>query len=138
MIKFDLARQVTSFGAVGVTASIVHVVVALTVNSAMLAGPILSNCAGYACAFGVSYLGNCVVTFRRPAVSGRQLSRFVAMSLAGFALNQTIVFVAVKRAHFPFKFALVAAVLAVALATFIVSRFWVFGARDRRPDPHLS
>ncbi len=130
----DIARQITTFGVVGVTATTVHVAVALGVNALAHVRPILANCAGYGCAFAVSYLGNCVFTFRRPPMHGRQFARFVVISLAGFALNQAIVYLAVERAHYPFKIVLVVAVLTVAAATFAASRLWGF----RHPEPAES
>ncbi len=134
MIKAaGLVRQITTFGAVGISATMVHVAVALSINSLAHVRPILANCAGYACAFAVSYLGNCVFTFRRPPMHGRQFARFVVISLTGFALNQSIVFLGVERAHFPFKFVLVAAVLFVAALTFAASKLWGFSHPQSGP-----
>ncbi len=131
MISRDLARQVVSFGLVGGAATLVHVSVALSLNAYTVVGPIGANLAAYLCAFGVSYLGNSILTFRRPAASGARMSRFLVVSVAGLGLNQAIVVPLVALAHLPLKLALVPAVLIVPIATFVVSRLWVFGAGDQ-------
>lgn len=133
MIKGGLARQIVLFGLVGVLATAVHFAVALTLNAPLRVGAMASNLVGYLCAFGVSYLGNSVMTFRRPALVGRQLCRFVVSSLAALCLNQAIVFAGVKLAHYPLDVALIPAVLVVPTAAFILSKFWVF--RTPAADP---
>ena len=123
-----LARQGVLFALIGIAATAIHVVVALAAREAFGAPAMAANFAGYACAVGVSYLGNARWTF---GVAHRhaQLARFVAVSLAGLALNQGLTWLVVDTLRLPFALALGLTVVLVPLFTFAVSRWWVFTPR---------
>ncbi len=130
LLAIGLGRQFLTFGVVGLAATVVHVSLALTLNARFAVGPIIANFAGYSCGFFVSYLGNSLLTFRRPALHGQRLSRFLAASLGGLALNQAIVFPLVTLAHLPLKLALAPAVVIVPIVSFAAARLWVFSGKD--------
>jgi putative flippase GtrA len=103
--------------------------VALAAHHLAGAGPLAANLIGYACAVGVSYLGNARFTFGRRALHGAQFTRFVVISLAGLGANQAITYVLVDRLGWPFWAGLAVVVTVVPAASFAAARFWAFESR---------
>jgi putative flippase GtrA len=121
-----LVREINLFAAVGFTATALNYVAALAAQHLLGLGPLLAGVAGYAAAVGVSYLGNSLLTFRRPAMHGPQFARFAVISLVGLAINLGLVFVAVHALGWPLWKALVPVVLIVPASTFVMAKFWAF------------
>jgi putative flippase GtrA len=124
-------REVSLFVVVGLAATACNAVVAIAVQKLFGLAPLVASLVGYASAVGISYLGNSLLTFRRPVMHGPQFVRFAAISLAGFAINQTIVYVATAHFRWPLALAEIPVVLIVPPATFLMSKFWAF----RAPEP---
>jgi putative flippase GtrA len=135
--RSSTARQGGAFALIGIVATGVHVAVALTARTAFSLDPLVANFTGYACAVGVSYLGNARLTFGRSARDAGQFARFLFVSLLGLALNQTIIHLLVDRAHWPFWLALGPVVVLVPLLSFLLMKLWAFagGARQARAAP---
>jgi putative flippase GtrA len=129
-----VVREINVFAVVGVVATACHAGAALAAQHFLKLGPMSASLIGYVSSVGVSYLGNSLFTFRRPALHGPQFMRFAAISLAGLAINQSIVFVATHLFGWPLKLALVPVVLIVPGSTFLMSKFWAF----RRPAPAVG
>jgi putative flippase GtrA len=123
------AREVNWFVVVGAVATGCHVVTALSVQHLFKLGPLTANFCGYLVSVSVSYFGNALLTFRRPAMHGPQFVRFMAISLAALVLNQAIVFVCNKLLGWPLSICLIPVVLLVPTSTFLMSKIWAF----RRP-----
>jgi putative flippase GtrA len=119
-------RQAATFGAVGAAATATHVVVALALHQYGGMSPLSANVGGYTAAVLISYFGNSVLTFRKPAANGRQFGRFVVVSLAALALNQLLVFLLTETLRLPFAIALVPVVVIVPIFTFVLSKLWAF------------
>lgn len=130
MTARPLAAQGALFLVVGLAATAIHITVALGSRRLFGAAPMAANFLGYACAVGVSYAGNARWTFRA-AHRHAQLARFVAVSLAGLALNQGLTFLVVSVLRLPFAVALALTVAIVPLCTFLLARWWVFAAGRR-------
>ncbi len=131
-------REINLFVLVGVCATALHYWAALGAGHFLGFGPMTATFAGYLCAVGVSYLGNSRFTFRRPALHGPQFARFATISLAGLAINQTIVFVCAHLWGWPLKLALIPVVIIVPASTFVLSKFWAFRthlAPEPAPEP---
>jgi len=124
------ARQGGAFALIGLVATGVHVAVALTARTALRLDPLIANFIGYACAVGVSYVGNARLTFGRSARDAGQFARFLLISLLGLALNQAIVHLLVDRGHWPFWLALGPVVVLVPLLSFVLLKLWAFAGRE--------
>jgi putative flippase GtrA len=74
----------------------------------------------------VSYVGNAIATFGAPVLRGAQFARFAVVSLTGFVINQSAVFVGVRLLHWPLAWALAPAIVLAAATTFVLSRRWAF------------
>ena len=121
-----VVREINLFVVVGVTSTAINYVGALAAQHLLGLGPLLAGVAGYAAAVGVSYLGNSLLTFRRPAMHGPQFARFAAISLVGLAINLGLVFFGTHTMGWPLWKALIPVVLIVPAATFVMSKFWAF------------
>ena len=122
----ELRRQVPLFAVVGVAATLTHVIAALAARELGDLSPLAANFVGYACAVGVSYLGNARFTFRRAVLHGPQFVRFVVVSLAGLALTQGLTWLLAERAGWPFWMALAVVAVAVPALSFVLQRVWAF------------
>jgi putative flippase GtrA len=111
---------------VGATATGCHYLTALAAHDVLGVEPFWATFVGYACSVGVSYLGNALLTFRRPPLHGPQFLRFAAISLAGLTVNQSVVYLAGHILGWPFWAALIPVVVLVPAATFTLAKFWAF------------
>ncbi len=123
-----IVRELNVFVLVGGAATGCHYLTALGANHLLRLEPFWATFVGYACSVGVSYFGNAVFTFRRPALHGPQFVRFAAISLAGLAINQALVFVGAHIFGWPFWLALVPVVVIVPASTFALAKLWAFRA----------
>jgi putative flippase GtrA len=130
--RFPLLREANLFVLVGAAATGCHVAAALAAQAALNLGPLVANLVGYVAAAGVSYLGNALVTFRRPVLSASQMRRFVVVSLTALALNQGIVFACVRGLGWPLALALVPVILVVPASSFVFAKVWAFQRPFRR------
>ncbi len=121
-----VGRQFATFAAVGVAATLAHVVVALSAHELGGLSPLSANAIGYGAAVSISYFGNARMTFGREAMRLGQFSRFLLVSLAALALNQGLVFLLTDIARLPYAAALVPVVIVVPLFTFALSKVWAF------------
>ena len=121
-----VVREINVFAVVGATSTAINYVGALAAQHLLGLGPLPAGVLGYAMAVGVSYFGNSLLTFRRPAIHAPQFARFAAISLVGLAINLGLVFVGTHTIGWPLWKALIPVVLIVPAATFVMSKFWAF------------
>ena len=121
-----LLRQVAKFATVGGSATGVHVLAALTLNSLVHVAPLRANFLAFLVASFVSYLGNWFWTFDGVSSHGFSLPRFAALSLSCFAVNQLIVYGIVELLHQPLWLAMVPVVVVVPAFGFWLSKTQVF------------
>jgi putative flippase GtrA len=129
-----IVRQTLRFAAVGVVATLVHYLVALTLKGAGVLGPMGANAVGFVVAFGVSFLGQWQWTFRDMEAPLRSaLPAYFAVAVASFCLNMVLLALLLDLAGLPYPVALGLVVLVVAFISFVVSRLWAF--RGGSPGP---
>jgi putative flippase GtrA len=121
-----VVRELNLFAVIGVTATAINYVAELAAQHLLRLGPLPAGVVGYAAAVGVSYFGNSLITFRRPAMHGPQFVRFAAISLVGLAINLGLVFVGTHALGWPLWKALIPVVLIVPASTFVMAKFWAF------------
>jgi len=122
----ETVRQAGTFLIVGLAATAVHAIVASIARTLGHLPPMSATTAGYLAAVGISYLGNARLTFGRPVLEGRQLARFLAVSLLGFATNLAITYVVSDRLHWPFAVTLGIGVVVIPALSFTASKLWAF------------
>ena len=119
-------REINVFVLVGATATACQVVVSLAAHRWLGLGSVAASVAGYAGSVGVSYFGNSLFTFRRPALHAPQFAKFATISLTGLAINLTVVFLCTHVLAWPLWKAMIPVVLIVPASTFVMSKFWAF------------
>jgi putative flippase GtrA len=121
-------RQIAIFIAVGTAAALTHLSIVFAAVELFAVRPLTANVMGFCIAFFVSFSGHARWTFPvAPARQAAARTRFFAVALTGFVLNQTAYAEALHlfgpRYYLP---ALAAVLLGVAAATFILSKLWAF------------
>mgnify|MGYP000951591192 CR=1 FL=1 len=120
-------RSAAWFVLVGCLAAAVHwaVVVGLVEGQAWPA--LLANVAGWLVALSVSFAGHHSLSFRGHGVPAhRSAVRFVAVSAAGFSINETAYALLLRWSGRRYDLLLALVLVCVALLTWWLSRHWVF------------
>ncbi len=122
-------REAAAFVVVGMTATITHYAVAMTVYYGLDWGwsALWTNFAAFCVAFMVSYFGNAILVFPQTLLGPRSFVRFLAVSLVSLGLNQMIVYGLVEVLLMPYWQALFIVLMIVPPATFLTLKYW--GAR---------
>ena len=118
--------QFMRFGFVGLVATAVHLVSALAYHHLLGLTPLMANACAFMTAWAVSYLGNWRWTFEAVTRHNQSAPRYLAVALAGFGLNQTIIFITTGLWSWPLWLGLIPVVLIVPMANFLASRYWAY------------
>ena len=121
-----LIQQIATFGAAGVLATLVHVVIGVSLNRLAGLTPFTANLIAFPAATCVTLFSNSRLTFRGHGGGAASLAKGVATVLFGLVLNQMIVVIVVDRLGFPYEAALVVIIAAVPAVTFLLFKFWAF------------
>ncbi|MCB5189848.1 GtrA family protein [Methylobacillus arboreus] len=124
------ARSASWFTIIGTIAALVHYVSAIILESAMRFSPGSANLLAFLLAFPVSYFGHRMLSFAGNHSEHRHaLPRFLLVACTGFATNQLLLLSLLAFSPTPFWLALALVMIVVALATYVLSRYWVFRHR---------
>src|SRR5262249_39681968 len=118
--------RIIRFAGAGAAAAATHVRVAPALTGREGLPVLTSNGLAFTVAVLLSYIGNHSWTFLRAGSHDRHLPRFLVVSLAGLALNQSIVFTTVTLAGFPYIVGILIVIVVVPTLTFLLSRSWAF------------
>jgi putative flippase GtrA len=124
--------QYARFGAVGLSATAIHVLMFTALIEVVGLEAIPANFAAFGIAVLVSFVGHLHWTFRgetgvhRWQKQGPALARFAVVALMGFALNSLVVYLVVNFMALPYQYAIVVMVGVVPLLVFALSKFWAF------------
>lgn len=125
-------RQLSWFIVVGTAAAATHLGVVWALVEALGWRPLLANVAGWALAFVVSFSGHFRLTF---STSGAALwpaaRRFALISFGGFLVNEAAYALLLGLSGASYVLLLGAVLVGLAVATFVLSRWWAF----RRTGP---
>jgi putative flippase GtrA len=126
----SLSRQLVWFVLVGCVASATHWLTVVVLVSWVSAPPLLANIGGWLSAFGVSFWGHYLLTFRHlNAPLLRAALRFFGVSALGFAVNEAAYAWLLHATTLRYDILLAAVLIAVAFMTFVLGRFWAFRGR---------
>lgn len=115
------------FVAVGCAAAAVHWGVVVLVVEGTGWPPLAANVLGWLVAFVVSFAGHFRLSFRGHGVPARVSAlRFLAVSLTGFAINETSYALLLRASDERYELLLAAVLVAVAAFTYWASRHWAF------------
>ncbi|MEJ2613018.1 MAG: GtrA family protein [Candidatus Thiodiazotropha sp.] len=114
------------FGLVGIFATAVHITIVWLVLTQTGLTPILANTLAFTIAFGISFLGNYVWTFRSPGSPRRAMFRFFLISVSAFSANTLMLSFLVQGGWFPPVVSAIISASVVPVISFTASRFWGF------------
>ena len=122
-----MLKQLVRFGGVGGLATVVHVLVALTMQRAFSIPPQGANLVGFSAAVLLSYLGHARFTFGVDAKSAPQFLRFLFLSGLGLLTSSATVWLVTGWLGSSFTVAMILVAILVPAASFVAMRLWVFG-----------
>ena len=131
LVRSILARRWVRFGIVGGAASVSYFLLGLLFVSMLGLPTLAGNALAYALSFIVSYLGQCLWTFRAVdagagiATHRTMLPRFAATQAVGLCCNSAIVWLLMK-VGVPYAWAMPVAVLLVPVMVYMLCKAWVF------------
>ena len=119
------AESAAWFLAVGGAAALTHLAVFALAQHYLR--PELANAAGFVVAFALSFGGHRRLSFKDGNTTlGQSFQRFAVTALVGFASNEAVFVLLLRVAGWSSLLALLAAMVAAAAQTFLLSRFWAF------------
>jgi len=125
-----LLKRLAWFVVIGCAAALTHWLVAVVCVERLGLAPLLANAAGWLVAFHVSLLGHYHLSFRHQAASFRQAARrFLGVAVLSFICNELCYAVLLHVSALAYDTALVLVLVAVAVLTYVLSRYWAFGGR---------
>lgn len=126
-----MTRELLWFGAVGVTAMLVHLGSVALVLVPLGLSPLLANVFAFLIAFQVSHAGHRRLTFRAAqAPASRSRWRFLAVATGSFALNELMYAALLRFTRLDYRVALAIVLVAVSVLTFVFARRWAFASRE--------
>ncbi len=120
-----LARRWIRFGIVGGAATLVYFFCGIAFVTLLGLPVLLGNALAYLAGFVVSYLGQCLWTFRAGGAHRTMLPRFAVTQAVGLALNSGIIWL-LTRVGVIYEVAMWAAIVAVPVAVYFICKRWVF------------
>ena len=121
-----IIKQIKRFISVGVVATLVHVSVAMLVESIFNFTPQVANFVGFCSATGLSYLGHTIFTFDGDGRHAVNLPRFIVVAIAGLIASSVITYIVITVLNGPFSLAMMMVVVVVPSLTFLGLKFWAF------------
>ena len=121
-----LLKQIAVFGTAGVIATLVHVVVGVSLNSLFGFSSLWANLIAIPIATCVTLFSNSRITFRGHRGGKTSFAKGLMTVLFGLGLNQFIVLIVTDYAELPYEAALVVVIAIVPAVTFLLFKFWEF------------
>ena len=131
-VRRGVSGQLARFGVVGVTATIVHTVVLVTLVEFHAVAPTSANMAAFASAVAFSYLGNYHWTYASRASHALSLAKFILVALLATTMNYAIFSLLVGEWGLHYLIALFVVIGTLPFVSFTLQRWWVFRGELRR------
>ncbi|MEY4208691.1 MAG: hypothetical protein RLZZ20_1843 [Pseudomonadota bacterium] len=120
-------RELFWFGAVGVTAMLVHLGCVSLILVPLGLHPLIANIIAFLIAFQVSHAGHQRLTFsHHDAPVARSRARFFGVALTSFIINELMYWVLLHFTPLDYRVALAIVLVMVAALTFVIARHWAF------------
>lgn len=131
-MKTHSISRVTRFVLVGSCAAAVHLATVILLVKQFLWAPILANPVAWLVAFGVSFSGHWLLTFKdREKNLKASFMRFFCLSAAGFVINEGLYATLLGLTSIRFDVVLVIVLVLVAVATYFLSSVWAFVGKSK-------
>ena len=120
------ALMLLRFSIVGIIATLVHIGLVWVLITRLSVGPYTGNAISFLIAFGVSFTGQYILTFRSTRALSDAIKRFFLVSFSAFGLNNIILALLLTIGFFPDYIAAILAVFIIPIYTYLLGRFWAF------------
>ena len=128
-MSLSLMFQMIRFSAVGIIASGLHYLIAVTMIGFDV-WPLWANVFAFVIAFHFSFLGHFYWTFAdAEAFRLRKAVRFFCVAVIGFCINESLYYCLLRWTELSPQCSLLFVLILVAAITFQLSRLWAFRAR---------
>ena len=118
--------QFARFGAVGVTALVVHWLSVVMIVPLGIP-PLIANVIAFLIAFQVSYWGHRTWTFNVRHLPHRvTLPRFLLIACTAFAVNESLYFLLLTYTKMDYRVSLLIVLTGVVTTSFVLSKLWAF------------
>lgn len=124
------------FGLVGVTSGAIYAAVTTLLVSGLGMAPIVASVFGYCASVPMSFLGHRRFSFRSQGRWTVEAVRFVATQALNIAVTAAAMYAATAVFGARYGWGMVAAVILVPIANFLVMNFWVFREQESRRPLH--
>lgn len=120
------------FGLVGLIATIFHIVVVSFLLVQLKFPPQVANTFAFLTAFGISFVGNYIWTFKCPGNPVRAMRRFLLISGSAFVLNSLFLATMLNAGWFTPLFSTIFAAAIIPVFTYSGSRLWGFRSKGKQ------
>jgi putative flippase GtrA len=122
--------QIVRFGAVGVSAAVLHAgIFMLAMNPAGLSA-VGANTLAFGVTFVFAYIGHRFWTFRSSQgveqLAGATLAKFFAVAITGYGINTLVAWLVVDRGGYQPIWALLVMVMVTPPTVFGLAKYWAF------------
>lgn len=118
--------QLGRFAGIGITATVIHVLTAIILQGQVGASAQASNLGGFFVAFGFSYAGHALITFKVCRHHATHMRRFFIVSVLGLVLSASITHALHDMFGVQFWLTMLVVAICVPGMTFFASKYWVF------------
>jgi putative flippase GtrA len=127
VLKNKLFLQILRFGTVGVAAAMVQLFSLMLLVETNLLHPLAANIIAFMIAFQVSYWGHRHFTFGAHDLAHiTTLPRLFVLAVCTFMANEFLFYIFLNLFHLQYMLALIVVLAILPVATFSLSKFWVF------------
>lgn len=132
-MKTHSISRVASFVLVGSCAAAVHLATVILLVKQFFWTPIWANPVAWLIAFGVSFSGHWLLTFKdRQKTLGGSFIKFFCLSAAGFLVNELLYATLLGITSIRFDIILAGVLVVVAIATYLLSSLWAFAGNSKQ------
>lgn len=118
--------RLVRFGLVGACATLVYIAVGIAANEIFLITPVVASILAQTVAFGISYIGHSMYSFRVETDHNIFLWRFSAIAALTFVLSTLTTWLIVDVAHLSSRIGLLAVAVLIPVVNYLFNRHWVF------------
>lgn len=122
----DEFKRIMRFGFVGIIATAIHMVVALSCKYYFSAPPQLANIIGFMIAFIFSFTGQYFWTFKSKASLPKAILKFFLVAFSGYLISAFLLFTLSEISVFNDYYNLVVSIFIIPLITYFAGKYYAF------------
>lgn len=138
ILKHRIFRQIIKFALVGVVNTLIDLAVYYALTRWLGMHYLWANTLAIIVAMTSSFVGNKFFTFRNASLQYlRQYTKVAIINLSGLAFSNFMVYTLVEHLHIYDIYAKIITILLVALANFVLLKYWAFASELEDIHPQI-